>query len=143
MVYCSVYSSGMKRLALLTLLLGLCSIEMGLFFMDDGTAIKPGMGWPVGFFIGLPLTLAILVWFQFRWAAMVCVMYATVGLAMDIATLVQVLKNDAEVPVTLLHNAISGVFNFLLIVFGGRSFLDVSEAMMPQESRPPSPPSPS
>lgn len=133
----------MNRLALLTLLLGLCSIEMGLLFMDNGTPIKPGMGWPIGFFIGLPLALALLIWFQFRWAAMVCVMYATVGLAMDIATLVQVLKNDAEVPMTVLHNGISGTLNFLLIVFGGRSFLDVSEAMMPQESHPPSPPSPS
>ena len=131
----------MKRLALLTLLLGLCAIEMGIFFMDNGTPLKPGMGWPVSFFIGLPLALAVLVWFQFRWVAMVCVMYATVGLAMDIATLVQVLKNDTELPVTLLHNGVSGVFNFLLIVFGGRSLLDVSEALMPQESRPPSPPS--
>jgi len=109
--------------------------------MDNGITLKPGLGWPIGFFIGLPLALAILVWFQFRWVAMVCVMYATIGLAMDIATLVQVLKNDTELPVTFLHNGVSGVLNFLLIVFGGRSFLDVSEGLMPQESRPPSPPS--
>lgn len=131
----------MNRLSLLTLLLGLCSIETGLFLMDNGITLKPGLGWPIGFFIGLPLALAILVWFQFRWVAMVCVMYATIGLAMDIATLVQVLKNDTELPVTFLHNGVSGVLNFLLIVFGGRSFLDVSEGLMPQESRPPSPPS--
>lgn len=133
----------MKRLSLLILLLGLCAIGMGLLFTDNGTTLKLNLGWPVGFFIGLPLALAILVWFQFRWAAMVCVMYATIGLAMDIATLVQVLKNDSELPVTLLRNGVSGVFNFLLIVFGGRSFLDVSEALMLQESRPPNPPSPS
>lgn len=142
-MHTSVYSLWMKRLALLNLLLGLCVIEMGLLLMDNGTPLKPGMGWPVGFFIGLPLVLAVLVWFQFRWAAMVCVMYATVGLAMDIATLVQVLKNDSAVSVPLLYNGVSGLFNLLLIVFGGRSFLDVSQVLMPQESHPPSPPSPS
>ncbi len=131
----------MKRLALLNLLLALFFVETGLFFMDNGTTVKPDMAWPVVFFIALPLTLAVLVWFQLRWAAMVCVMYATVGLAMDIATIVQVLKNDAEAAMTLLHSGASGLFNFLLIAYGGRSFLDVSRALMPQESRPPSPPS--
>ncbi len=133
----------MKRLALLNLLLGLCFIEMGLFFISNGTTVKPSMGWPVGFFIGLPLALAVLVWFRLRWAAMVCVMYATVGLAMDIATVVQVLKNDVAVDMTLLQNGVSGLFNFLLIIFGGRSFLNVDQALMPQEFRPPNPPSPS
>lgn len=142
MVDSSVYSLRMKRLALLNLLLGLCVIELGLFFMDNGATVKPGVNWAVGFFIGLPLALAVLVWFQFRWAAMVCVMYATVGLAMDIATLVQLLNNDDfEVSLTFLHSGVSGLFNFLLIVFGGRSFLDVSEVLMPQESHPPNPPS--
>jgi hypothetical protein len=91
----------------------------------------------------MPLTLAVLIWLHLRWAAMACVIYATVGLALDMATIIQVLTKDSELGVSLIANALSGLFNFFLIVFGGRSFLDVGQGPMPLESRPPNPPSPS
>ena len=98
------------------------------------------MTWRIGFFVLVPLILAGLIWLRLRWAAMVCVIYATVGLALDVATIVQVLTKDSEVGVSLIANMVSGLFNFLLIVFGGRSFLDVGQGPTPLEPRPPNPP---
>lgn len=133
----------MKRTALLLLLLGTLIVEAGLLFMKDGTATTAGMDWRIGFFILTPLALALLVGLQFRWAAMACVIYATVGLAMDLAMIVQTFTQDSEEAVSMIGNGISGLFNFCLIVFGGRLFLEVGRGSMPLESRPPSPPSPS
>jgi hypothetical protein len=73
----------------------------------------------------MPFGLGLLVWRGFRWAAMVCVMYGTVGLAMDVATLVQILSNDPEVTLSLLNSLVSGCLNFLLILFGGTLIFDV------------------
>lgn len=38
----------------------------------------------------------MLVWLKIRWAAMACVIYGTVGLALDLATTVQILTNDSD-----------------------------------------------
>lgn len=133
----------MKRTALLNLLIGTLVVETGFFLVDNGTSTKPGMAWRIGFFIIVPLAVAVLIWLELRWAAMACVFYATVGLALDVATIIQVLTKDSEVGVSFILNIISGLFNFFLIVFGGRSFLDVGQGPTPLESRPPNPPSPS
>ena len=133
----------MKQTALLNLLIGTFIVETGFFLVESGMLTEPGMAWRIGFFILLPLALAVLIWLRLRWAAMACVIYATVGLALDIATIIQVLTKDSEAVVFLIAETISGVFNFFLIVFGGRSFLDVSTEPMPVESRPPNPPFPS
>jgi uncharacterized protein involved in response to NO len=108
--------------------------------MTQSEATAPAQTWQVGFLVLLPIGLGILVWKGFRWAAMACVMYGTVGLAMDVATAVQILTKDPDVGLSLLISLVSGFLNFLLIVFGGRSFLDVGQAPLPRESRPPSPP---
>lgn len=115
----------MKQTALLNLLIGIFIVETGFFFVESGMLTEPGMAWRIGFFILMPLALAVLIWLRLRWAAMACVIYATVGLALDIATIIQVTTKDSEVGVSLIANVISGLFNFLLIVFGGRSFLGV------------------
>ncbi len=133
----------MKQTALLNLLIGTLIVETGFLFVESGMPTEPGMAWRIGFFILMPLALAVLIWLRLRWAAMVCVIYATVGLALDLATIIQAVTKDSEVGVSLIANAVSGLFNFFLIVFGGRSFLDVSPAPMPREPRPPNPPSPS
>jgi hypothetical protein len=139
----AVYSPGMKRIVLFNLLLATLIIEFVLFVFDNDIGTTRGMTWRIGFFILLPLTLAVLVWLKCRWAAMICVMYATVGLAMDVATIVHILKQDSAGGDSLIYGSVSGVFYFSLIVFGGWFFLDVSQEPMPQESRPPNPPSPS
>lgn len=133
----------MKQTALLNLLIGAVIVETGFLLIENGIPTKPGMPWRIGFFILMPLALAVLIWLRFRWAAMACVIYATVGLALDIATIIQMVTKDSEVGVSLIANVISGLFNFFLIVFGGRSFLDVGPVPMPPEPRPPNPPSPS
>ncbi len=133
----------MKQSTLLILLLSLLTIEGVVLIGGNGTSTISSMNWRIVFFILIPLGLALLVWLQFRWAAMACVMYATVGLAMDVATIVQTLTSDTDVGGSLTLSGVSGLLNFFLIVFGGRSFLDLGQGLMPPKSRSPSPPSPS
>lgn len=140
---CPVYSSLMKRNALLLLLAGALLAGIGSLSMSRGTSTAPTRAWWIGFLVIMPAGLAVLVWLELRWAAMVCVIYGTVGLALDLATTVQILTKDTDVLHPLTNSAISGLVNFLLIVFGGRSFLEVSRARPPGESRPPNPQSPS
>lgn len=131
----------MAQSPLLVLLLSTLIVEAGFLFIQNGAATPLVMDWKIGFFILIPLGLALLIWFQFRWATVVCVFYATVGLAMDVATIVQRLGKDSEGVATLMASGVSGLFYLCLIVFGGRSFLDVGPEPTPPESRPPSPPS--
>jgi hypothetical protein len=136
-----VYSLPMKRTALLTLLAGIVAVGFGSLTARPEMATAPTQPWWFGFLVLTPLCLAILVWWGFWWAAMACVMYGTVGLALDLATTIQILTKDSEILPSFLNNLISGGLNFLLILFGGRSFLDVTQAPPPQEPRPPNPPS--
>lgn len=100
-----------------------------------------------GFLFGLPLILMGCVIAGARWALMAGVMYGTIGLALDISTLIQELSGQAARHGVLLTSGTSGVLNLLLIVIGGRGFLDVTisprqTAGRPQERHPPSPPFP-
>ena len=78
-----------------------------------------------------------------HWAAMACVIYGTVGFALDVATAVQVITKDTASFASLTVSAISGFLNFVLILLGGQAFLDGFQAPSPPGSRPPSPPPPS
>ena len=132
----------MKRNALLILLGGVLLAGMGALWIHPGASPAPApIPW-IGFLVLMPIGLAILVWLSVRWAAMPCVIYGTVGLALDLATTVQIFTHDSEVFLPLIGSLVSGLLNFLLIVFGGWSFLNVDQAPQPLESRPPSPPSP-
>ena len=100
------------------------------------------LGWML-FLYGLPFALIGCLLAKQRWALMAAVMYGTVGLALDISTLVQGLtKPDVPQMVTVMSGA-TGVLNFLLIVFGGKSFLHVMNVSSLPESPRPNPPSPS
>lgn len=133
----------MKRNVLLLLLVGAMLTGLVSLSMNRGTSTAPTQAWWVGFLVIMPAGLAVLVWLEVRWTAMLCVIYGTVGLALDLATTVQILTKDTDVLLRLTNSAVSGLVNFLLIVFGGRSFLEVSRALPPGESRPPNPQSPS
>jgi uncharacterized protein involved in response to NO len=122
---CPSYSPPVKQSPLLTLLAALLTINIGALAMGTDTPTSPTGAWWIGFFALVPFGLGLLVWRGFRWAVMACVMYGTVGLAMDIATMVQILAKDPDIMPRLLSSLISGFLNFLLILFGGRSFLDV------------------
>lgn len=95
------------------------------------------------FLYGLPLLLMGFLLAQARWALMAGVMYGTVGLALDISTAVQDLTKTGAGPEALALSGASGLVNFLLIVLGGRGFLDVQAATTPPISPRPNPPSPS
>ncbi|OQW34458.1 MAG: hypothetical protein A4E19_18550 [Nitrospira sp. SG-bin1] len=122
-------------------MLGTLIVEGGFLLSAKGSPTPPVMDWKIIFFIFVPLGLALLIWRQLRWAPAVCVFYATVGLAMDIATIVQVLAQDSEGVASMMASGISGLFYLCLIVFGGRSFLYEEQGPMPPEALPPSPPS--
>jgi len=135
----SIYSDAMKRTGLLALLAGILAINIETL---TASSTQPGACW-IGFLVLIPLGLGVLVWQKIRWSGMACVIYGTVGLALDLATAVQILTKDSDVFRPILSSGISGLLNFLLTLFGGRSFLDVFRGPLPQESRPPNPPSPS
>lgn len=100
------------------------------------------LGWGL-FLYGLPLALIGCLLARQRWALMAAVMYGTVGLALDISTVVQGLtKPDVPQMVTIM-SGVTGALNFSLIVFGGNGFLNVMSVSSPPESPRPNPPSPS
>lgn len=127
-----------QRTALLILLAGTLLVNAGA--MVSATALTGA--WWIAFLGFIPFVVGVFVWARRRWAAMACVLYGTVGLALDLATTVQIVTKDSDVVTPLLSSLISGALNFLLIVFGGRSFLDMGPVPPPQEARPPNPPSP-
>jgi hypothetical protein len=95
------------------------------------------------YLLAFPIALAGLVWMGWSWTAMVCVIYGTVGLALDLATVTSILGGQGEPGALLLFSAMSGIVNFLLILFGGRAFFHSFQATALPVSHPPSPPSPS
>ena len=95
------------------------------------------------YLIAFPITLAGLVWIGWIWTAMACVIYGTVGLALDLATVTSILGGQGDIGALFVFSAMSGIVNFLLIQFGGRAFLHSFQGTALPESRPPSPPSPS
>lgn len=98
--------------------------------------------WDV-FLFAIPLTLAGFIVTNTRWALMAAVMYGTIGLALDISTVVQELTKGDGQPAVLMLSSITGGLNFLLIAIGGRSFLDVLQAASPPANHAPNPRSPS
>lgn len=134
-----IYSDAMKRTTLLVVLAGILLINAGMSIVST----TPSGAWWMGFLVLMPMGLGVLVWQGIRWSGMACVIYGTIGLALDLATAVQILTRDSDIFRPILSSGISGVLNFLLILFGGRSFLNVFRGPLPQESRPPNPQSPS
>jgi hypothetical protein len=128
---------------LLILLLSTFVVEAGFLFLENGSSFTQGLAWEISFFALIPLGLSLLVWLQFRWSTAVCVFYATIGLAIDVATMVQALSTDTDAVASIVASLVSGLFYFCLILFGWQSFLAVDQGLMPPKFRPPNPPSPS
>jgi len=138
------YSAGMTHpWGLLASLIGLIAVGVATLFVLQN---QPGQPQPsgqwVGFLIGIPIGLVVTVRLGFRWALMASVIYSTVGLALDLSTMVQLITKVQPTLAMLATSGFSGLLNFLVIAFGGRAFLDVSLAPPPPGSHPPSPPSP-
>lgn len=89
------------------------------------------------FFYGIPLVLAGATVARQRWAFMGGVVYATVGLALDIATMVFGVTHEQPVVHLALGYGVSAAINFAIIVVGGHGFL----AVTPPGAHRPNPPS--
>jgi hypothetical protein len=127
---------------LIGLLAGLCLIGANSTQLIPAATGAGRVGWML-YLIAFPITLAGLVWIGWTWTSMTCVIYGTVGLALDLATVTSILGGQGETGALFLISAMSGTVNFLLILFGGRAFLHSFQGTALPESRPPSPPSPS
>ena len=78
-----------------------------------------------GFQFGLPLFVSGICMVGKRWSAMVGVLYGTIGLALDIATFVQSMTSGTDSLHFVGLILLTALFNFLLIVIGGRQVLSV------------------
>lgn len=127
---------------LIGLLGGLCLIGANTTQMIPVAAESVRVGWML-YLLAFPIALAGLVWMGWSWTAMACVIYGTVGLALDLATVTSILGGKGETDTLFFFSVMSGIVNFLLIVFGARAFLHSFQETSLPLSRPPYPPSPS
>lgn len=96
-----------------------------------------------GFLFVVPLLLAILALTGARWSFMVAVIYGTIGLALDISTIVQEFLRAQTVSTAVLLSAVTGLLNAALIGIAGNGFLDVDRPSSFRSAPPPSHRSPS
>lgn len=127
---------------LIGLLAGLCLIGANTTQLIPAATEAGRIGWML-YLLAFPIALAGLVRIGWSWTAMACVIYGTVGLALDLATVTSILGGQAEPGALFLFSAMSGIVNFLLVLFGGRAFWHSFQGSALPVSRPPNPPSPS
>ena len=131
------------RGTLLLLLIVLAAIGLGTILHSFSPDILPTTQFLWIFvLVVIPLALGCVIWMGWTWAAMACVVYGTIGLALDLATVTSILRGRGGTNGMLVLSGISGTVNFFLIVFGGRAFWSCLQGSPPPESRPPNPPSP-
>ena len=132
------------RPILVATLLTLATVGMAtlLLVLSPAMSGAPHIVWWL-FLIVLPVALTTAILMGWEWSAMICVVYGTIGLALDLATVVSILGGREGSDLTLVLSVVSGTANFVLIVFGGRAFWTALQERPPRGSRPPSPPSPS
>src|SRR5687767_8606087 len=94
------------------------------------------------FLVLMPVVLSSVVFMGWTWAAMACVVYGTIGLAVDLATVFSLLGKSEGSNLKLILSLVSGCANVLLIALGGRAFWSALGEHRPPRPRPPSPPSP-
>ncbi len=123
----------------IALLVALIALESLLFTVESsfsGSTIRAGI--LLGFLFGLPtLLVGGLVFIRQHWIVMAAVMYSTIALALDLATIVQEASQTSTRPLILVLTVGSSLLNFLIMIFGGRCAL----TFRPDE-RPPGAPHP-
>lgn len=97
----------------------------------------------IGFLTGSPILLIGALWIAGRWVLMAIVVYGTVGLALDLATIIQRLQEPLDLSLSFALVLGSGILNGVLIVAGGQGFLDFNRVSSLPGGRPPNPPFPS
>ncbi len=134
------YSAAMKAFRpVIALLVALIVLE-GILYRTGSTAslstIREGV--LLGFLFGFPtLLVGGLLVIRQHWVVMATVMYGTIALALDLATIVQEASKASPRPLFLALTLGSSLINFLLIILGGRCAL----SLRPNE-RPPAAPHP-
>jgi hypothetical protein len=123
--------------AMALVLLVLVLADLPWLFMDGTSTVFYRVVWNA-FLFGIPVILIGFLLLGARWALVVGVMYGTIALALDISTIVQELTSPKAHRAALM-SGITAILNFLLIIIGGRGFLDVSPSS-PPAGRPPNPP---
>jgi hypothetical protein len=127
---------------LIGLLAGLCLIGANTIQLMPAATETGRIGWML-YLLACPIVLAGFVRIGWTWTSMACVIYGTVGLALDLATVTSILGVQGETGTLFLFSAMSGIVNFLLILLGGRAFVHSFQESSLPVSRPPNPPSPS
>ena len=131
------------RGTLLLLLVTLSAVGLATVQLILSPDVLPATQLLWGFVLVIvPLALGCAIWMGWTWATMACVIYGTIGLALDLATMTSILVGQGGSDSMLALSGISGTVNFLLIVFGGRAFWSCLQEPPPPESRPPNPPTP-
>ncbi len=109
----------------IVLLAGLTALEALLFLLQASaelSTIREGV--LVGFLFGVPtLLIGGLLAVRKHWIVMAAVMYSTIALALDLATIVQEVSQAAPRGIILTLTIGSSLLNFLIMIFGGRCAL--------------------
>ena len=132
----------LHRQILLVTLLTIAAVGVATLLLSPTPPETPRFLWWL-FLVMLPFALAAAIMTGRAWAAMSCVAYGTIGLALDLATVVSILGGHEGSDISLALSVVSGSANFALILFGGRAVWGVLQEVRPPGSRPPNPPSPS
>ena len=72
---------------------------------------------------GLPLLMGAVCLTGKRWGVMAAVIYATIGLSLDLATLVQSITTGSDSTGFIVVMLTTSLLNFSLIAFGGKYLL--------------------
>ncbi len=135
------YSAAMRPARpIIGLLVVLIMVEVSLFVLGSSSppsTIKKSV--LVGFLFGFPtLLIGGLLVIRQQWIAMILVMYSTIALALDLATIVQESSQSSPHLAVLILIALSSLINFLIMVFGGHYALRLRPDIQPPEGRHPS-----
>jgi len=79
------------------------------------------------FQFGMPLLIGAMCLTGQRWAFMTAVIFGTIGLALDIATLAQSITGIPESTEFIVVIMTTGFLNFILIILGGKCLLFTKE----------------
>lgn len=115
------------------LLIALIVLESALFVVESASplsTIKAGV--LLGFLFGLPALLAGgMIAFRQPWTVMGTVIYSTVALALDLATIVQEASLATPRMIVLMLILGSSLLNFLIMIMGGRCLLSFQPGERP------------
>lgn len=100
----------------------LTALEIILFLLQSPASVATIRdGVLLGFLFGVPaLLIGGLIIVRKHWIVMAAVMYSTIALALDLATIVQEASQTAPRTTIVILTAGSSILNFLIMVFGGR-----------------------